>query len=145
MRQRDNMPTQYPDDGKVHVKWDEDLYEVKNFKKNSIVKSTLSPAKFTPKSILKATSIEIKPEKPENFNSDTDASSGREDAELKMPDKALIYKTRFSSVKARPKVASIPKPKNRKYKAPASSVGRLEHIMLSKLKRTYGIPITALY
>jgi hypothetical protein len=148
MRAKDNTPVQFPEDGKTHIKWDENLWETKNFKANSVIKETSIIEEVKPKSILKVRHSYVKQVKVEVRSdlSDTDASSGRDEAEIWKPMKKLVYPNRLNThhrEPAFPKKSATTKAKRNK--SMSTGVDRLERIMLSKLKRTYGIPISALY
>lgn len=146
MKENDNLLVAFPEDGKKHIKWDQELVEVKNFKKNGKINSQPESEKQPIKSILKCKNVEVKPKPAEinRENSETDASSGSEDAEIWRPNKTLVYEGKFTAV--RRSTAKSPKPtKSKKTRHVSSSVGRLEDIMLTKFHRSYGVPVSVLH
>lgn len=129
------------EDGKVHVKWADDLEEVKTFKKlasdkriQQIQENARNTTKVWGKSILKKKKVEYV-----HYNSDTEASSTGSEVEI-------LHQKRRSQLRPKPqpsrKSVSVSRQVREKSKAvqhyPNSHY--LEELLMARIKRKYNIP-----
>lgn len=126
-------------DGKIHIKWAEELTEIKTFKKlpsdkriQSLKEKARNTSKVVGKSILKVTKNEYK-----HCSSDTEASSMSSEAEVRHQNRRKAVRSEHSR-----KSASVTKPTKKPIKATQRypNSHHLEELLMARVYRKYRIP-----